>query len=240
MFVFVLNKENKPLMPTNPTKARILLKYNKAKVIIKLPFTIKLTYDSPNYVQITTGGMDTGTKVVGCSVIANSKVLYQSEVTLRQDVSSKMEQRQMYRRNRRSRKTRYRECRFDNRANSRREGSLAPSLKSKLESHIREKSFVESILPVVHWKVELASFDIHKITNPEVSGKGYQEGKRSTGYFSISDIFGNSISDSVNVKKFCKRLLARTTTLIQVQEILPSAFLHEAEDFVVSCRSPYE
>jgi 5-methylcytosine-specific restriction endonuclease McrA len=336
-----------------------------------------------------------------------------------------MEQRAIYRRSRRGRKTRYRECRFDNRANSRREGRLAPSLKSKLESHLREKKFVESILPVAHWKVELASFDIHKITNPDVSGKGYQEGKlknyynvkayvldrdnytcqhckgkskdkrlhchhiiwqsedgadtegnliclcetchdalhrgefelsykksktkhateigiiksqlkkcgwcftetfgyktkykreqclefpkthandavaiccednwkvepdtvvylkrhvsqgdyqqrtgkrsekiiptgklfglrkfdlvktvkgigivkgkRSSGYFAISDIFGNSISDSVNIKKFCKRLLARTTTLIQVQEILPSAFLHEAKDFVVSCRSP--
>jgi len=177
MFVFVLNKEGKPLMPTNPAKARMLLKFNKAKVVRKTPFTIKLTYDSSSYTQPIIAGMDTGSKVVGCAAIANGNVLYQSEVTLRQDVSDKMQQRQMYRRTRRDRKTRYRAKRFDNRANSRREGRLAPSLKSKLESHIREKSFVESILPVAHWKVELASFDIHKITNPEVSGKGYQEGK---------------------------------------------------------------
>jgi len=133
-----------------------------------LPFTIKLTYDSPSYVQFTIGGMDTGTSKVGCAAIANGKVLYQSEITLRQDVSSKMEQRAIYRRSRIGRKTRYRECRFDNRANSRREGRLAPSLKSKLESHLREKKFVESILPITKWKVELASFDIHKITNPYV------------------------------------------------------------------------
>jgi len=132
MFVYVLNKEGKPLMPTNPAKARILLKLGKAKVVRSLPFTIKLTYDSPNYVQTATGGMDTGSTVVGSAVISNGKVLYQAEVTLRQDISGTMEQRAMYRRNRRGRKTRYRECRFKNRANSRRKGRLAPSLRSKL------------------------------------------------------------------------------------------------------------
>ncbi|AKB23758.1 HNH endonuclease [Methanosarcina sp. MTP4] len=79
-------------------------------------------------------------------------------------------------RSRGSRKTRYRPARFNNRGNSRREGRLAPSIKSKLESHFREKRFVESLLLVTKWKVELASFDIHKIKNPEVSGTGYQEG----------------------------------------------------------------
>lgn len=163
-------------MPTNPAKSRILLKFGKAKVVKRIPFTIKLTYDSSSYTQPAIAGMDTGSKVVGCAVIANDKVLYQSEITLSQDISDKMQQKSMYRRNRRGRKTRYRECRFENRNASRREGRLAPSLKSKLESHLREKKFVESILPVPQWKVELASFDIHKITNPDVSGKEYQEG----------------------------------------------------------------
>jgi|SRR5665647_32308 len=155
MFVYVLNNENKPLMPTNPAKARMLLKFNKAKVVKRLPFTIKLLFGSSNYVQPVTAGMDTGSKVVGCAAIANDKVIYQSEVTIRQDVSGEMEKRSMYRRSRRSRKTRYRECRFKNRANSRRGGRLAPSLKSKLESHLREKNFAEKILPVSEWKVEL-------------------------------------------------------------------------------------
>jgi hypothetical protein len=61
----------------------------------------------------------------------------------------------------------------------------------------------------------LKKFDLVKT----VTGIGIVKGKRSTGYFSISDIFGNSISDSVNIKKFCKRLLARTTTLIQESRI---------------------
>ena len=82
----------------------------------------------------------------------------------------------MYRRTRRGRKTRYRPSRFDNRGNSKKEGRLAPSIRSKLEAHFREKRFVESLLPVTEWKVELASFDIHKITNPDVSGTDTRKG----------------------------------------------------------------
>lgn len=184
MLVFVLSREGKPLMPTNPVKARILLKTNKAKVVRNTPFTIKLNYDSGSYTQYVAAGMDTGSKKIGCAAIGNNKVLYQSEIEIRQDVSGKMEQRKMYRRNRRSRKTRYRPARFDNRRNSRKEGRLAPSIRSKLESHLREKRFVESVLPVTEWRIELASFDIHKITNPEVSEKGYQEGNLK-GFYNV-------------------------------------------------------
>ena len=55
-------------------------------------------------------------------------------------------------------------------------GRLAPSIWSKVDGHIRERNFVESILPVTLWKVELAQFDIHRITNPEVEGIDYQNG----------------------------------------------------------------
>jgi hypothetical protein len=61
-------------------------------------------------------------------------------------------------------------------------GRLAPSIRSKVESHLREKKQVESILPISHWKVETASFDIHKITNPDVTGSGYQQGAQQDFY----------------------------------------------------------
>jgi len=163
-------------MPCKPSKARKLLSEGKARVLRTTPFTIKLLFGSSGYTQPVIAGMDSGSKVVGCAAIANGNVLYQSEVQLRQDVSKKMDQRRMYRRTRRGRKTRYRPARFNNRAASRRVGRLAPSIRSKLESHIREKNFVEAILQVTRWKVETASFDIHKITNPEVSDIEYQEG----------------------------------------------------------------
>ncbi len=171
--VFVLNKNGKPLMPTIPVIARLLLKDKKAKVVRKSPFTIKLLYESTEYKQPIIAGMDTGSAIVGCAAISGNQVLYQSEVILRNDIKDKMTQRRQYRRTRRNRKTRYRKPRFNNRG---KEGKLSPSIKSKIESHIREKNFVESILPVTKWIVELASFDIHKITNPSVTGIGYQEG----------------------------------------------------------------
>jgi hypothetical protein len=180
--VYVLSKEGKPLIPTVPAIARLILKEKKAKVFKKMPFTIKMLVDTTEYTQEVVAGMDTGSKTIGSAAITNGKVVYQAEIKLRNDVSKKMQQRKMYRRTRRSRKTRYRKARWLNRASSRKEGRLSPSIRSKIDSHLKEKDFIESILPVTKWKVELASFDIHKITNPNVEGKDYQEGVQKDYY----------------------------------------------------------
>ena len=182
MYVYVINKNGNPLMPCKPAKAKHLLKAGKAKVIKRTPFTIKLLWDCEENTQEVVAGMDTGSKTIGCAAIANGKVVYQSEVQIRQDVSKKMEQRRMYRRNRRSRKTRYRKACWQNRASMRKKGRLAPSIKSKVDSHLREKKFVESVLPVTLWKVETASFDIHKISNPDVKRWDYQKGNQKDFY----------------------------------------------------------
>ena len=182
--VYVINQNGNPLMPCSNAKARHLLEAGKAKCIRKLPFTIKLLWNCEENTQEVVAGMDTGSKILGCAVTTNGKVVYQSEVKIRQDVSKKMTRRRMYRRTRRNRKTRYRKSRWQNRSSMRKEGRLAPSIKSKVDSHLREKKFVESILPVSKWKVETASFDIHKITNPKVNGKDYQEGNQK-GFYNI-------------------------------------------------------
>lgn len=171
-------------MPCTPAKAKHLLKAGKAKCIKRTPFTIKLLWDCEENTQEVVAAMDTGSKTIGCAAIANSKVVYQSEVQVRQDVSRKMEQRKMYRRNRRGRKTRYRKARWENRASMRKEGRLAPSINSKVDSHLREKKFVESILPISRWKVETASFDIHKISNPDVKRCDYQKGNQK-GFYNV-------------------------------------------------------
>lgn len=48
-YVYVLNKHGKPLMPCSPGKARLLLKQQKAHVVKRTPFTIKLLYGSAGY-----------------------------------------------------------------------------------------------------------------------------------------------------------------------------------------------
>lgn len=184
VLVFVLSRHGKPLMPTTPPRARHMLRSKQAKVVRRNPFTIKLLYGTSGYRQEIVAGMDTGSKTIGCAAIANGRVLYQSEVALRQDVSGKMQQRAMYRRSRRARKTRYRPARWNNRASMLADGRLAPSIRSKVDSHLRERRFVESILPVTRWKVELAQFDIHRIGNPGVEGVGYQNGAQK-GFYNV-------------------------------------------------------
>ena len=182
MYVYVINKNGNPLMPCSPAKAKHLLKAGKAKCVKRVPFTIKLLWGCEENTQEIVAGMDTGSKTVGCAAITNGQVVYQSDVQIRQNVSKKMEQRKMYRRNRRGRKTRYRPPRWQNRASMRENGRLAPSIRSKIDSHLREKKFVGSVLPVSKWKVETASFDIHKISNSNV--KDYQKGDKK-GFYNV-------------------------------------------------------
>lgn len=182
MFVYVINQNGIPLMPCKPAKAKHLLKAGKAKVVKRSPFTIKLLWDCENNIQPIIAGMDSGSKIVGCAAITNGKVIYQAEVQLRQDVSKKLKQRSMYRRSRRSRKLRYRPVRYLNRSNSCRKDRIVPSLKSKIESHLREKKQVEQLLPITEWRVETASFDIHKITNPNIYEIGYKNGPQKNYY----------------------------------------------------------
>ena len=171
MLAFILNLHGRPLMPCKPQKAKRLLKLGKATVACRSPFTIKLTCGSSGYKQELTAGMDTGSKVIGTAVVRESRqVVYQAETHLRgEEIKSKMDQRRMYRRSRRGRKTRYRKPRFLNRKASTRLERLPPSVKHKVESHLKEKKFIESILPISKWRLELASFDIHAISNPSVS-----------------------------------------------------------------------
>lgn len=182
MFVYVINFDNQPLMPCKSAKAKHLLKEGKARVVNRSPFTIKLLWQCEDNKQPVIAGMDTGSKVIGSAAIINGNVVYQAEIQIRQDVSKKVKQRAMYRRTRRSRKCRYRPARWLNRANSYKLGRLAPSIRSKVDSHLREKKQIEAILPVTEWHVETASFDIHKITNPNVKGVDYQKGGQKDYY----------------------------------------------------------
>ena len=129
--VYVQNSNGQPLMPTeNHAKVRILLKQNKAVVVKRCPFTIKLTYKSTNYTQPVTLGVDAGSKHIGVSATTEDKEIYASDVELRNDIVKLLPNRRECRRSRRNRKTRYRKARFNNR--KRCEGWLAPSVKQKL------------------------------------------------------------------------------------------------------------
>ena len=77
--VYVISKDNTSLMPCSNAIARLLLKQNKAKVKRKIPFTIKLLYDTTNYTQDLTLGVDTGSGTIGTAVSDNNgNIVYMS------------------------------------------------------------------------------------------------------------------------------------------------------------------
>ena len=167
--VYVINYDNKPLMPCSNTIARLLLKQGKAKVKRKTPFTIKLTYQADNYTQNLTLGIDTGSSKIGSAVVKESEdIVYLSQIEIRNDITDKMKQRSKYRRNRRNRKTRYRKARWLNRKNSIKKDRFSPTMTSKINSHIKEIEFVKSILPIKNIILETGNFDTHALKNPAV------------------------------------------------------------------------
>lgn len=183
VIVYVLNKKGKPLMPCKPAKARHLLEQNKAKVVSRKPFTIQLLWKCKHNTQPVKLGIDAGYQYVGVSATSNKKELFSAEVTLRTDIPKKLQEKAMYRRNRRNRLW-YRKPRFDNRGRS--DDWLAPSIQHKLNSHIRLVEKVKKLLPITKVTIEIAGFDIQKIKNPDIQGVEYQQGEQ-LGFWNIRE-----------------------------------------------------
>ena len=182
MFVFVLNKDGKPLMPTKRCgKVRRLLKSKQAKVVCAEPFTIQLLYDSKEYVQEFHIGIDTGSKHTGISVSTEKEEVFSATVELRQDIKDLLKERNSYRRSRR--------CRLRARKQKDKKGAwektenkvFSPSADNKMEEHIRIVKYLCKILPLeehtVSCVLEIGKFDTHLLKDPTVNGVGYQNGE---------------------------------------------------------------
>ena len=181
-YAYVLNKRGEPLMPCSPGKARILLKQQKACVVKRTPFTIKLLHGSAGYKQPITLGVDAGSKHVGLSASTEKRELYSEEFTPRNDVVELLSTRRQNRRSRRNRKTRYRAPRFNNRVHSKHKGWLVPSVEVKIQEHITVIKRICRILPVTLVRVETAEFDTQRLKamlagKPLPVGTDYQLGE---------------------------------------------------------------
>ena len=173
----VLDQNGKPLMPTTRLgKVYRLLKTKKAHIVSYEPFTIQLDYEpNTHIIQPMTLGVDSGAIHSGYSVTNEYREYYNSEVIARDNISRNLSDRQMYRQNRRSRKTRYRKPRFSNRKNKKK-GWLPPSLEQKVAIQLNEIDHLHCYFPIETIIVETAEFDIQKIKNPDISGIEYQQG----------------------------------------------------------------
>lgn len=176
--VYVINKQGQALMPTERFgKVRRLLKNSLAHVVCRIPFTIQLDYDTTDYTQPVSLGVDAGSKHIGISATTSEKELYAADVELRNDIVDKLSTRREQRRTRRSR-LRYRKARFNNRVSSKRKGWLAPSVENKIQTHLTVVEKIHKFLPITNIVVETAAFDIQKINNPSISGSEYQQGEQ--------------------------------------------------------------
>lgn len=173
--VFVLNANKQPLNPCRPAKARRLLTEGKAVVHKQIPFTIRLKEKKEMYQpQTYRVKIDPGSKITGLSILKGNKVIFLAELHHQTTIKSKLEKRSSYRRNRRSRKTRYRQARFLNR--SRKEGWIPPSLQARVDTISSWVKRLKKLVPVSAISMELVRFDTQKMQNAEISGIEYQQG----------------------------------------------------------------
>ena len=173
--VFVLDKSKKPLAPTTEAKARILLKKGKAVVHKIFPFTIRLKEkkDCKKSFEIK---FDVGATVTGVAIVDAIKCFFFAEITHRgKAIKKAMDLRKAVRRDRRNRKTRYREPRFNNR--TRPNGWLPPSVKSRAENVINFAKKYAKLIPLKKATIERVSFDISSMSSgKKLYGVKYQNG----------------------------------------------------------------
>jgi len=189
-------------MSCGTVKARKLLKNGKAKVIKRTPFTIQLLFATGETKQEITLGVDAGSKIIGLSAVTEKQELFSAELQLRNDIVDLLSTRRQNRRTRRNR-LRYKQPRFLNRVSTKKKGWLAPSIKHKINTHLIIINKVHKILPITKIIVEVASFDIQKIKNPDIQGEQYQQGER-LGFWNVREYVLFRDGHKCKGKKGCK------------------------------------
>lgn len=177
--VFVLDTNQHPLAPTTPRRARVLLKAGKAAVFRRYPFTIMLKrpVGNPSLPPLRLK-IDPGSKTTGLALLndQSATVIWAAELTHRgQHIPQALVERRAVRRNRRQRKTRYRQPRFLNR--TRPAGWLPPSLESRIAHVMTWVQRMRRVCPLTALSQELVRFDTQLMQNAEIAGVQYQQGE---------------------------------------------------------------
>lgn len=175
-FIFVLDSNQKPLIPCKPVLARKLLYAKKAAVFRRYPFTIILKKvieeDIKEDLELK---LDPGSRTTGIALVQENKVIWAAELTHRgNQIKASLDSRRSIRRSRRNRKTRYRKARFLNRTKSK--SWLAPSLLHRVQTTMAWVKRLIKFTPVKSIAQELVKFDLQKLEKPEISGVEYQQG----------------------------------------------------------------
>lgn len=171
-------------MPCHPARARELLEKDKAVVHKLYPFTIRLKSRADGDTESLRLKIDPGSKVTGLAIIRESDgyILWAANLNHKQFMVinkdgkpvTTMNKRASLRRSRRSRRTRYRPARFNNRRRSK--GWLPPTIRAKADCVINWANKLMQLCPITAISIETVRFDTQQLQNPEITGVEYQQG----------------------------------------------------------------
>jgi 5-methylcytosine-specific restriction endonuclease McrA len=176
--VLVVDAQRRPLHPCAPARARLLLKQRKAAVLRRFPFVLILKEKkSEAECPQLRAKIDPGSKTTGLAVVNDrtGEVLWAAELTHRgEEVREALAKRRAARRSRRSRQTRYRKPRFNNRR--RPMGWLPPSLRSRRDNVLTWVARLRRWCPLGALSLELVTFDTALMQDATLQGEDYQRG----------------------------------------------------------------
>ena len=181
--VFTLDKRKQPLGHCTPKRARQLIEKGRACVYRYFPFTIilkdidirELVVEHCYKIKLDPGSMYTG-----ISVVEDDRVIAYFELQHKgNSVVNNLIKRAGNRRNRRSRETIYRPCKFSRNntyETNRPVGWLPPSQLSIADNVIHFINKLIRLLGPCEVEMELVKFDTQLLENPDIEGKDYQHG----------------------------------------------------------------
>ena len=183
--VIALDKHKKPMGFMTEKRARHLMEKKRAciyrhypMVIIVKDADVKSMEHLPSYqIKIDPGSVHTGIAVV-CNE-TDEVVMYMQVEHRAGDIVEALLTRNRSRRNRRSRETRYRRCKFSNGFSGKsysKEGTLPPSVKSICDNIINTVKKLSRFINITKCSFEAVRFDTQLMDNPDIKGVEYQQG----------------------------------------------------------------
>ncbi|MDY6897146.1 MAG: RNA-guided endonuclease IscB [Cyanobacteriota bacterium] len=177
-YVFVVDRNKKPLQLCSPARARILQDQGKAKKLKMYPFTLILDQEiEAEVTQELEIRIDPGSKTSGIALIdiKTQRCFWALHIEHRgESIKQSLISRAGYRRSRRTRNVRHRKARFHQRRKP--QGWLPPSLMHRVQTIETWVKRISKVCNVTKISIERAKFDTQLMENESIKGKEYQQG----------------------------------------------------------------
>ena len=241
----VVDRNGVPLMPCLASRARILCSQKKAKIYCWNPFAIQLfnRIAEESEFQNIELKLDPGSKVTGLAINVFGSVrgwfaamAFHIEHRSNKIVKNLISRRKI-RSSRRSRKTRYRAPRFQNRSISSRVRSgyniwLPPSAISRIDNVVNMVNRLRKYIAVKKIVGEINKFDTQKMINSDICGVEYQQGT----------LFGFEVREYILEKfnytcVYCQKNSFKDGVKLEIDHVIPRSRggSNSLKNLVLSC-----